>query len=123
MICISRGKYITSLNLSSRNLFKSTSSGSSEHVTIRHSDLSFFAYLRWSEKVEIDVGKKKHHTHSRTKKEGLGAVDLESSVKPKNLAKKSNYFAGWDIYTDSAILSKHNLLATPISSFIYGESM
>ena len=86
-------------------------------------NLSFFAYLRWSEKVEIDVGKKKHHTHSRKKKEGLGAVDLESSVKPKNLAKKSNYFAGWDIYTDSAILSKHNLLATPISSFIYGESM
>lgn len=86
-------------------------------------NLSFFAYLRWSEKVEIDVGKKKHHTHSRNKKEGLGVVDLESSVKPKNLAKKSTYFAGWDIYTDSAILSKHNLLATPISSFIYGESM
>lgn len=53
-------------------------------------DLSFFAYLRWSEKVEIDVAKKKHHIHSRTKKEGLGEADLESSVKPKNLAKKSN---------------------------------
>ena len=37
MICISRGKYTTSLNLSSRNFFKSTSHGSSEHVTIRHS--------------------------------------------------------------------------------------